>query len=81
MYICNPRANGAKAPLGESTNPPRLFTHRVNGEHSEGQRHPHYDIIMEWDGDGFRRYAQARVITAFKNMADYMKIEQLAEGS
>ena len=27
--------------------------------------------------DGFRRYAHARVITDFKNMADYMKGEPL----
>ena len=26
--------------------------------------------------DGFRRYAHARVITDFKNMADYMKSER-----
>ena len=26
--------------------------------------------------DGFRRYAHARVITDFKNMADYMNSEQ-----
>ncbi len=31
--------------------------------------------------DGFRRYAHARVITAFKNMADYMKSEHWLKAS
>ena len=31
--------------------------------------------------DGFCRYAHARVITDFKNMADYMKSEPLISGA
>ncbi len=31
--------------------------------------------------DGFRRYAHARVITDFKNMADYMKSEHWLKAS
>ncbi len=31
--------------------------------------------------DGFCRYAHARVITAFKNMADYMKSEHWLKAS
>ena len=32
--------------------------------------------IGRWAFDGFCRYAYARVITDFKNMADYMKVEE-----
>ena len=43
-------------------------------EHSEVQSHPK-SSSMSWTNDGFCRYAHARVITDFKNMADYMKSE------
>ena len=36
---------------------------------------------MSWTNDGFRRYAHARVITDFKNMADYMKSEHWLKAS
>ncbi len=37
--------------------------------------------VMSWTNDGFRRYAHARVITDFKNMADYMKSERWLKAS
>ncbi len=45
--------------------------------HSEVQSHP------PWTLDGFRRYAHARVITDFKNMANYryMKSEHWLKAS
>ncbi len=54
---------------------PLGYLHPGKCEHSEVESHP------PWTLDGFRRYAHARVITDFKNMADYMKSEHwLAEG-
>ena len=36
---------------------------------------------MSWTNDGFCRYAHARVITDFKNMANYMKSEHWLKAS
>ncbi len=52
---------------------PLGYLHPGKCEHSEVQSHsPSHG---RWMFGGFRRYAHARVITDFINMADYMKSE------
>ena len=52
---------------------PLGYLHPGKCEHSEVQSHP--PCHGRTTNDGFCRYAHARVITDFKNMADYMKSE------
>ncbi len=47
---------------------PLGYLHPGKCEYSEVQSHP--PCHGRWTFDGFRRYAHARVITDFKNMAD-----------
>ena len=61
--------------LGRGLQIPLGYLHPGKCEHSKVQSH----YVM--DGDGFRRYAHARVITDFKNMADYMKSEHWLKAS
>ncbi len=70
----NPRANGAKRRSGRSPGRglliPLGYLHPGKCEHSEVQSHPPL-CNGRLTLDGFRRHAHARVITDFKNMADY----------
>ncbi len=68
-----PRANGAKRRSGRKpgarvTNS-ACYLRLGKCEHSEVQSHP--PCHGRTTNDGFCRYAHARVITDFKNMADY----------
>ena len=58
---------------------PLGYLHPGKCEHSEVQSHP--PCHGRWTFDGFSRYAHARFITDFKNMADYMKSEHWLKAS
>ncbi len=58
---------------------PLGYLHPGKCEHSEVQSHP--PCHGRTTNDGFCRYAHARVITDFKNMADYMKSERWLKAS
>ncbi len=58
---------------------PLGYLHPGKCEHSEMQSHP--PCHGQTTNDGFCRYAHARVITDFKNMADYMKSEHWLKAS
>ena len=58
---------------------PLGYLHPGKCEHSEVQSHP--PCHGRTTNDGFCRYAHARVITDFKNMADYMKSEHWLKAS
>ena len=70
-FIPEPTARGAVPGVspGRRLLIPLGYLHPGKCEHSEVQSHP--PCHGRTTNDGFCRYAHARVITDFKNMADY----------